>query len=255
MAFIFFILGLFFGSFLNVLIDRLPQGENPWRGRSRCDYCKKTLGVWDLLPVISFLWLRGKCRYCHKRLSWEYPLLELFTASVFGICGLALLNHYINHPYLGLILTAGLIIASSFIVIFFADIKYQIIPDEMIISLLGGSLLFIVFTSRSLLPYLLTSLIAAGFFLAIYVVTRGRGMGFGDVKLVFALGLFLGFPKALIALYIAFLTGAVVSLILILVKKKRLKSRIAFGPFLVGGSVLSLIFGQYIAQWYLNFFK
>ena len=265
----FFVLGTIIGSFLNVLIDRLSLGKNPWKGRSHCDFCKKTLQWYDLVPLFSFLLLRGCCRYCNKRLSWQYPIVELFTGLMFAFLYSFAIQSIINNQQLTIpnsqlnislypipyTLVPLLIVFSSFLVIFVADLKYWTIPDEMVISSGIGSLLLRLTTLTLTPEFIFSGLGASLFFLIIYLVTRGRGMGFGDVKLALVLGLFLGFPGIVVGLYAAFLTGATVSLILIILGKKRLKQRIAFGPFLILGTITSFLFGNQFIEWYMNFLK
>ncbi|KKS41360.1 MAG: Prepilin peptidase [Candidatus Gottesmanbacteria bacterium GW2011_GWB1_43_11] len=250
-----FTFGIVVGSFLNVLIDRLPQGESPWRGRSHCDHCQKNLAMLDLIPVLSFIFLGGKCRYCHKALSIQYPVIELVTGLLFVFT--FLYTSQISTSNFELRTLVLFIIFCSFLVIFMADLKYQIIPDEMVIMLVLGSLIhnFSTNSNISIYQYIATGIGAGLFFLVIFIATKGRGMGFGDVKLALVLGLFLGFPQIIIALYLAFLTGAGVSLILIILKKKKLKARIAFGPFMLSGAVISFFYGGRILQWYLNFLR
>lgn len=255
-----FLFGLAIGSFLNVLVDRLSKEENPLAGRSRCDYCRKILSLFDLIPVVSFILLQGRCRYCHKKLSWQYPIIEIASGLMFLSLFYFLYSSYSFPPteiLYNLILKyfSLTIIFSSLLVIFVADLKYQIIPDQMVISSLLGTIVYVVTFNELVQQNFLAGMGATAFFLSIYLVTRGRGMGFGDVKLSFPLGLWLGFPKIVIGLYVAFLTGALVSIILILAKKKRLKERIAFGPFMIWGAVISFFLGNQISQWYLSFFR
>ena len=254
-----FILGLLIGSFLNVLIDRLPNNESPFKGRSHCDHCRRTLGAFDLIPVISFLILGGKCRSCKKKISWQYPVVELFTGAMFLFLFSFFSKNQIFYSFefpnfLGL--ASLLILFCSFLVIFVADLKYQIIPDEMLVSAVLAIVIYhLISTPLSwmfLFNHLTSGIAGAGFFLGIYALTRGRGIGFGDVKLTFLLGLFLGFPGILIGLYGAFLTGAAVSSILIISGKKHWGQRIAFGPFLIFGTVTSFFFGNSLLQWYFS---
>lgn len=235
-----FLIGLCVGSFLNVLIDRLPKGENVLVGRSHCDFCKKTLRWYELVPLFSFLMQLGGCRRCHANLSIQYPLVEFIT----GV-GFVFFYQVLDYPLLTLF--AYWIIFSALLVVFMADLKYQIIPDSMVVAgIIGAILRFTSLTKEFSLagfaPYLLSAGGAAGFFFLLWVITRGRGMGFGDVKLAFLLGLLLGFPSIIIALYVAFLTGAVVGVILIVKGKKSLKTKVAFGPFLIIGFIVA-------AQW------
>lgn len=243
--FLWTLLGLVVGSFLNVLIERLPRGQNVIWGRSHCDWCKKPLVWYELIPLVSFLLQGGRCRRCRRRLSWQYPLVESVTALGFAV----IFYFYAPTPWLML---AYLFIFSALFVIFVADLKYQIIPDIMIgVGILGALVrLFFLFKSPFLIAnFLTTALIFSGFFLSLWLLTRGRGIGLGDVKLAFLLGLILGYPLFLIAGYAAFLTGAGVGVILILLGKKSLKSRVAFGPFLIVGAIVALIWGRMIFKW------
>lgn len=232
-----FILGLLVGSFVNVLADRLPHGENVLWKRSHCDYCKKTLRWFELIPIFSFLIQRGRCRRCRKKLSIQYPLVELTT----GI-GFTFLHSF---PFCLLFI--------SLLVIFVADLKYQIIPDSMII--LGFAATILNWFMRSMpvgdiLQYAETGLICFAVFYLIWMVTRGKGLGFGDVKFVLLMGVLLGFPGVISAFYVAFLTGAGYGVILMIGRKKTWKSKIAFGPFLVLGTVVALIWQpQLTALW------
>ncbi len=245
-SFVLFVIGLFVGSFLGVLVDRLPKDESVLKGRSYCEKCKKKLGAFDLIPLLSFIFLSGRCRYCKAPLSFYYPVIELTTGILFVLCYI-----FQFFPQSGISLREtifSLFIVSSLIVVFFTDLKYGIIPDKIIYPAIVISLLFIILNTKYLI--LNTSLSALGaflFFLLLFLITRGRGMGFGDVKLVFLMGLFLGFPKIIIALYLAFLTGALVSIILVIWGKKKLKGgTVPFGPFLVLGTLISFFFGNQV---------
>jgi len=236
-----FILGTAIGSFLNVLIDRLPNGQSIG-GRSHCDHCKKQLSVLDLIPILSFFLLKGKCRYCKKRLTFVYLLVELITGVAFIYSWL-----YINQDILEKIAFMGIL--SCLIVIFFADAKYRIIPDSIQIGLFLFSLIFV--SIKGLHPELFLNLVKASFItmlpiLFLFMITHGKGMGFGDVKLSFTMGLLLGIPLGLLAIYIGFIIGAVIGLILMVLGKKGLKSKIAFGPFLVAGTATTLFWGKII---------
>jgi leader peptidase (prepilin peptidase)/N-methyltransferase len=223
-----FILGLLIGSFANVLIDRLPNGESIWWGRSHCDHCKQQLRWFELIPVVSFLLQGSRCRRCHKKFSVQYPIVELITAIGFVL----LFPHSVSYYVLFIAL----------LVIFVADLKYQIIPDSMIVI----GCLAAIWTGIHLIP----AICSFAFFFVLWLVTKKKGMGFGDVKFAFFMGLVLGFPGIVIALYIAFLTGAFVGVILMVGKNKTWKSAIAFGPFLVLGTVVALVWQpQLVALW------
>ena len=242
---IIFLFGLTIGSFLNCIIYRLKVGKTFLRGHSFCPYCKHKLVWYDLIPVFSFLMLKGKCRYCQKPISIQYPLVELTTAILF----ILLFNsqNLLNTGYL-------LLITSFLIIIFVYDLKHYIIPDKVIFPAILTSFLFLFTTNSLLVNAILSAFGASLFFLLIYLISQGQWMGFGDVKLSFLIGLHLGFPNILVALFSAFFTGAIIGLILIAQSKKTLKSKVPFGPFLVFGTFLATLYGESIINWYCNLF-
>lgn len=260
--FFLFLIGIFIGSFLNVIIDRLPRKETIAKGRSYCEYCKKTLSWYDLIPLLSFLMLKGKCRYCHKKLSVYYPIIELSTGILFAVIYSWVLRIY-PLPFTIFHLIYYLIIISAFVVIFFEDVKFGIIPDKVVFPAIVITLLYLIINFQfvigkvaggSIFNYVFSAIGTCTFFLLLFLITKGKGMGFGDVKLAFLLGLILGFPKIILALYLAFLTGAIVGIILILWKKKMsIKETIPFGPFLIAGSLLSLFLGDLILPGIISF--
>lgn len=238
-----FIFGLAVGSFLNVLIDRLPKNESVVFGRSYCDHCRRPLAWYDLLPLLSFLLLKGKCRNCKKSIAWQYPKVELITGLIFSytyyyLTKINLINSDLIH------LSFYLSVVSGFIIIFFSDLKYRIIPDEILVFQSVIALFYHFFTKGNIRLFFLSGLLLFIFFFLLVIITKGKGMGWGDVKMSFVMGLILGFPKIIIAFYLSFLTGALFSLILILAGKKSWKSKIAFGPFLALGSTVSLFLGD-----------
>jgi prepilin signal peptidase PulO-like enzyme (type II secretory pathway) len=220
MMVVLFLFGLGIGSFLNVLIWRLNDEKAPkfWQGRSLCPHCRHQLSWKDNLPLLSFFLLGGKCRYCRKKISFHYPLVEAVAGMATAMIGFSPVN---------------LIIAYCFIVIFFSDWIYGLIPDEatVILAILGLVLNFGNWP---------VGLGAFGVLLILYAATRGRGVGFGDVKLVFPLGLLLGWPKILAMGYAASLLGGGYALILLLLRRKKFGDTIALGPFLIIGAVIAL---------------
>lgn len=246
-----FLLGLAVGSFLNVIVDRTEDGEDPIKGRSHCDNCKKKLSALDLVPLLSFLFLKGKCRYCRKKLSLYYPVIELTTAilfviSFFWIFGRFTLGSADIMQTISLVIL--LIIISALVVIFFTDMKYGLIPFKAvligILAVIAWNMFFST-TDFTIINYLLSAFGSFVAFLLLFLVTRGKGIGFGDVVYVFLMGLLLGYPNIILGFYIAFISGALISLILIGAKKKKLKgSTIPFGPFLVLGTIVCLFWGE-----------
>lgn len=251
---IIFLLGLSIGSFLNVLIDRLPNGESIWWDRSHCDSCRKTLSWYDLIPVVSFIILQRKCRSCHKKISWQYPLVELSTGLIFLFTSVSMIR-IISTGFIAPHLIYYLALSGSLLAIFVTDFKYRIIPDQILIFLTVLTLVYqFIYFPQLIKDNLISGIISLLFFLMLVIITRGKGMGLGDVKLAFVMGLSLGFPKIIVALYLSFLTGALVSLILILTHKKSMKSTIAFGPFLICATFVSLFFGATLWLWFKRMF-
>lgn len=254
MIFLFFILGASIGSFLNVLIDRLPKNQSIL-GRSRCDFCKKKIAWYDLIPIVSYFILKGKSRCCYKKLSFQYPLVETITGLIFVFLFKGITDSFL----LRTILVGGII--SSLIVIFFSDLKYHLISDYILWAFFIFSLLFKISTANFfgaanniILFKETTQSIISGLFVVlpiflIYYISHERAMGLGDVYLSAIIGFLLGWKEGFIALYIAFITGAIFGLILIITRKKKLKSKIAFGPFLVIGTIVMLFFADKV--WYL----
>jgi len=251
--FFIFILGLSTGSFLNVLIYRLPRSLK-LTGRSFCPKCKKKIFWYDNIPVLSFLLLRGKCRHCHSPISKYYPVVELLTGVLFLITAILLFGQEIRDMRYEIrfffLLTYHLFLISSLIVVFFTDLRHRIIPDQLIYPTIIIAFIFQAYSLRSTVYSCLLAAFGAGlFFLLLHLITRGKGMGFGDVKLAFLMGLVLGPLRVILALYLAFLTGAFTGVILILAKKKKFGEQIPFGPFLVGSTIVALFWGQEIVEW------
>jgi len=234
-------IGLCVGSFLNVLIYRLPREISFIKGRSFCPKCKKKISWFDNIPLFSYLRLGGKCRYCRSFISLRYPIVEVLSSILFLLTfnqiGLNLIN-----------LILSFVLISGLLIVFFIDLEHQIIPDCVIFPLAILFLLFFLFTGCRLLVInnLISAIGASLFLFLIWIATKGKGMGMGDVKLAFLLGLVLGFPKTLVAVYFAFLTGAIVGIILILVKKAKFGQKIPFGPFLSAATIVTYLWGERI---------
>lgn len=257
--------GLIFGSFLNVLISRFPRemaalplsrGNFDFAGRSHCDYCKKSLRWFELIPLISFIFLRGTCSRCAKPIPFEYFLTELFIGLSFAALAYALMNFQsVNGISLTMLtpwfsklhimaLYTGLF-ALLAIVLF--DAKYLYIPDIFtgIIFLAGlwESFLKVTIIGGETVFSIGGAAIGVGaFFFSLWYFTRGRGMGFGDVKLAAAVPLFLGSFEGVVSVLLAFWLGAAVGLALLVFKKKGMKDEIPFGPFLALGMLAILAF-------------
>ncbi|OIP57355.1 MAG: prepilin peptidase [Candidatus Levybacteria bacterium CG_4_10_14_0_2_um_filter_36_16] len=249
----FFVLGSIVGSFLNVLIDRLPKKNHTLLGRSHCVNCKKILSPLELVPLFSYLFLRGKCHKCKADIPFRIFFVEFSTGMFFSVIYL----HFLLAGYSLQTFIYLLIIVSSSIAIFFTDLEYGIIPDEILfatgVTITAYTLLF---AQNELSLKLLSAFAAFSLFFLLFLFTKGRGMGFGDVKLSFIIGFFLSFPRIVAGLYLAFLTGAVVSIILVIWKKKSFKKgTIPFGPFLIASMLVAYFFGNQILISFFQFFS
>ena len=269
-ALVVFIFGLVIGSFLNVVIFRLDTEEKIVNSRSKCLACGHPLSWYDMFPVFSFLSLGGKCRYCGKKISWQYPLVEAatgigfvaFFAKFFGTFDMLTLDAEGVFSALGVLGFLSLIyVFAAMVVMFVFDLRHYIIPDSVIYPAIavasawklaemlipGGRLCL-----ASLIPIFFPALLAAGLFYALILITKGEGMGGGDVKLGFLMGMVLGYPNILLALFVGFISGAVVGVPLVVGKKKNMKSMVPFGPFLIFGFLVSYFYGTSIIDWYWN---
>ncbi|MDD2447819.1 MAG: prepilin peptidase [Tissierellia bacterium] len=243
------IYGLIIGSFLNVWIYRAPVGESiVWPG-SHCPKCNTKLKWYDNLPVVSYLFLKGQCRYCRERISPQYPVVEFLNGIIYVI----MFNKFgftIDFVFYSLI-------SSVLIVISFIDIKEMIIPDNLIIIILILSVLqkganyYLFGISQNILNCIGGLLIAGGIFLAIVIVSRG-GMGGGDITLIAALGFVLGIKYILLTIFLSFIFGAIISLLLLLAKIKTLKNPIPFGPFIILGFFITVLGGRDLINLYIN---
>lgn len=252
-----FVTGLVMGSFYNVVIFRVPEGKSIVKPRSSCGSCGTVLKAADLVPVFSFIFLKGKCRYCKAEISAQYPLVELLSGLLFVVL------------YLKFGLTFELFFSiymmSVLLMVFFIDLKHQIIPNGLVIAgLIGGAAFFVlrfwhddaILDGAAWYSPLLGMAATSGFLFVIallgMLIYKGEAMGMGDVKIFLPIGLFLGLRLGIMALVFSVVIGGLSGLFLILTKLKDRKSQIPFGPFIVVGSFLSLMFGQEVLMWYLG---
>lgn len=255
--FIFF-LGTIAGSFLTSVTYRIPKNISFIRGRSYCPKCKKTISWYDNIPLLSYFILNGKCRHCGKKISGRYPVIEFFTGLTFlslwyflSVCGKFSGSSLFVCGFekdLGLLAFPFLLILAVFLIsLFIIDFENQVLPDELTMFVFVYGLLYLVLVKPdSLYVNFLTGLLASLFFLALNLITKGRGMGLGDVKLVLAGGLVLGKIVTLDWILLSFILGGVVSSFLLFGKRVKMKDRIAFGPILIVSFLVEVIFGPVI---------
>lgn len=246
------IVGLMVGSFLNVVIHRLPKGESVVFPGSHCPACQTPIRPWDNIPLVSFALLGGRCRTCRHPISWRYPLVEGLTGFLFAV----------TIGRFGLTLQAGFVLAflGALVVVSFIDLDHQIIPNAITLpgipaGLVGGVLV----GEPPFLDRLIGTLVGAGF---LYLVLLYGGavygqdaMGEGDLNLIALVGAFLGWRAIVVTILVACLTGSAVGLGLIATRRLGRRQHIPFGPFLSLGAVVALFWGTDLIAWYLTFLR
>jgi leader peptidase (prepilin peptidase) / N-methyltransferase len=254
-----FLLGLVFGSFVLAVVDRMKSGRDWVKGRSECESCKHVLRPVDLVPVFSWLSTGGKCRYCRQKLSAVYPLTEISV-------GISFLFSYIFWP-VGLVdfyTTAMFVVWLSAVVamagLFLFDMRWYLLPNKLIRPLIVFGLVWAVLdvlnrgmTIGIIFEYVSAVIVGAGVFLILYVISKGKWIGDGDIRLGVAIGLFTGNPfEAWLVIFIASMLGLIASIptIVKLKKKRRLNIKIPFGPVLILGLYITVMFGAQIIEWY-----
>lgn len=232
-----------------MVADRSVKGKSIM-GRSSCDFCHRKLSVLDLVPILSFLFLGGRCRYCKRRLSWQYPIVELSTGILFAFN----FFYFISYEKLGLVsIYYFLLIICVLIIVTIIDLKHYLIPTTLTLaaSLIALFYNYFFLDSGVFVEYVIASFGAALFFGIIVLVTLGRGMGEGDIFLAFLIGMVLGLKGTLVAVFAAFVVGAIVALFLVAFGRKKFGQAVPFGPFLVFGFLISLYWGEFLLNWYL----
>jgi prepilin signal peptidase PulO-like enzyme (type II secretory pathway) len=255
------VLGAVIGSFLNVLILRLPA-EQGIGGRSHCFNCQHTLSAWELIPIFSYIFLKGCCSSCGQKISVRYICIELFTALAFIITYTLMSDVLASADFSSwLLLIRSLFIIAVLIVVFMIDFEHYLILDKVVFpstAILLGLNIWLDFVRHNSfsVPYFLQGLISAAglslFFWSLHFFSKGRWMGLGDVKYALFLGLALPFPLIIPGAFLAFFIGSVVGVILIVTGNKTMGSKVPFGTFLSIAALISVWFGQGILNWYLG---
>ncbi|MFZ4403702.1 MAG: prepilin peptidase [Pseudobdellovibrionaceae bacterium] len=247
-----FVLGACLGSFANVVIYRMPEGLSVVKPRSRCPQCKTQLKWIDNIPILGWVFLRGRCRYCQAAVSWRYPFVELLMASLF------LLNFliYKDQPYQ---MAEYFIFIFALVVCTFIDFDHMILPNEFTLSgIVIGLLGSLINPDRSFTESLIGVLMGGGFLWALayfyFLFTKKEGMGGGDIKLLAWIGALLGFKAIPFVIMLSAIVGSVVGLIIAARSKTGLKTMIPFGPYLAFGAVVYMFGGQKLAEWYFHLF-
>lgn len=255
---IIFILGLLVGSFLNVVVYRIHRAETFVKGFSKCLFCGHRLYAKDLIPLFSYIFLKGRCRYCKQKFSKQYFLVELSTALAFSLIIINLLPGFQLANLTALLflqILYYLVITAFLVVIFVYDLKYYLILDKIIIPAVLFAIACSFFLGHDMLNLFLAAFIGGGFFLLQFVVSKGKWIGGGDIRLGFLMGIILGWPHILTGLFVAYLLGSIISLGLLLFGNKSWTDKVPFGTFLTLATFITMLYGQNLVNYYLSFFN
>lgn len=259
MAIFIFLLGLAVGSFINALVFRTHAGIPVTKGKSKCMSCEMVIKSHDLVPIFSYFLLRGRCRGCKTAISWQYPMVELVSGALFL---LMFLRYYFGwfvptevvSETMILYLVRDTVFAIFLLIIFVYDLRYQLILDRFTIPAIIFAFVINVILGYSLVSLLAGAFIVGGFFAMQYLVSKGKWIGGGDMRMGFLMGAMLGLLYGFAALVISYVLGAIVGIVLILSNKAKLHTKVPLGVFLALGTLLTLIFGEVIVEWYMSFF-
>lgn len=244
---IIFILGLLIGSFLNVCIYRIPREESVSYPPSHCTGCGARIKPYDLFPVFSYIFLRGKCRNCGDRISIKYPLTELLVGLLFA---LLYITHGLSFELLKFMILISFAVVIGFIDLYTTDVYFKTTLSGSI----AGIVLIIVgkYFGLGVWEYIYGALLGGGVISLIVILTKG--MGWGDAEICFLCGMFLGLRLTLLMLFLSFILGGITGVILILLKKKSSKDYIPFGPFIAFSAIFCIYFGENLLGWYFSMF-
>ncbi len=242
---IIFIFGLLIGSFLNVCIYRIPKKENITTARSHCMACGNVIKWYDLVPVLSYILLKGRCRYCKTKLSVQYPVIELLNGILYCLI------YYLVGMNIKSVLIC--VLTSALIVIAVIDWRTYEIPFGLNVFIMALGVIRLVTDWQNRLDYLIGAVSVSGFLLVLYYATKGRGIGGGDIKLMAAAGLFLGWKNCILAFVIGCVAGSVIHIIRMKVSKE--DHVLAFGPYLAAGIFIACLWGDMIVNAYLGSFS
>lgn len=243
---LFFIYGIVFGSFYNVVGLRIPKGESIVKPPSHCTVCDRNLTIIDLVPVFSYLFLKGKCRGCGTKIHWVYPVMEFATGLLFAF----------SYSQLGwsIELIAALLFISMLVIITVSDIAYMLIPDKILLFFLVPLVVVRIFSPLN--PWwdsIVGAVIGFGLLFLIALLSKG-GMGGGDIKLFLVIGVVLGVTDTLLTLFLASVIGTVIGTFALKKANKGRKTPIPFGPSIAIAAILAYFFGNSLVDWYVNLF-
>ncbi|PJE76263.1 hypothetical protein COV04_00050 [Candidatus Uhrbacteria bacterium CG10_big_fil_rev_8_21_14_0_10_48_11] len=241
-----FILGLLVGSFLNVLTLRIIAGESIVLGRSHCPHCKTPLRLFDMIPVMSYVMLRGNCRNCDASISPQYPLLELASAFAFVGIGASYFANGFSTAFLPL-LVRNLVLTAGLLALFVFDVRWYVVPDSVSLPLIAFAFLTNLWLGIPLGSLLLGAAVGGGFYAILHLASRGRWVGSGDIRLGALLGVILSWPVTLVGLYLAYLIGGAFGILLLVRGKAKRGAILPMGVFLTAATFLCMLYPEQAA--------
>lgn len=252
-----FILGIIFGSFINAWVWRTRQEISVAKGRSMCPHCKHQLVWYDLIPLFSYLLLGGKCRYCHKAISSQYLIVELCTGLLFGLLYLSLQpSTAYELVQFGIILAVSVLLVAAFVY----DAKYMELPEKFMLPAIVLGVVALGLKAyqtgwSSLTGQLIGLAVVVALYTALWFFSKGRWLGAGDIRIAAVMGLFLVPAQLIVGLFSAYLIGAIYGVYVLRKAKNKKGIKVPFGPFLIIGFYIGLLWGAQIANWYLGFLQ
>ncbi|MBU1126330.1 MAG: prepilin peptidase [Patescibacteria group bacterium] len=254
------VLGVIVGSFVNVVVFRTKTDEAFWKGRSKCRTCEVPISPIDLVPVLSYFALKGRCRSCSATIEWQYPAVELITGVMFGVLfaraalGIGVPDWIDGSEWLALFVRDA-VMSVFLLIIFVYDFKYSYILDRFSIPAIILAIVFNLALGADAINLLLGGLFIGGFFAFQFLVSSGKWVGGGDIRMGMLMGFLLGVSNGVLALFLSYILGAIFGIILILTKKRKLDSQVPFGTFMAAATLITMILGPYMLEWYLGFFS
>ena len=251
------VIGLVIGSFINVVVFRTHAGESWVKGRSKCQSCLEPIAAVDLVPVMSFFALKGRCRHCSSVIEWQYPAVELVMGILFGLLyaraalGIGI-PAFVDPSEVFALFVRDVTVASFLVIIFVYDFKYSYILDRFTLPAMVLALMFNVLLGADVWSLLLGGLLIGGFFAIQFLISNGKWIGGGDIRLGMLMGFLLGAEIGLLALFLSYLFGAIVGIYLVAMKKRALDSHVPFGTFLAFGTLIAMIWGEQLLAWYVG---
>lgn len=253
------VLGLVVGSFVNAFVLRAKNGI-PLMSGSKCTRCVEPIAWYDTVPVLSYVALRGRCRRCTAAIEWQYPAVEAAMAVLFAVFaarvvfGVAIPS-FIDVGETWLLFVRDAAMSALLVVIFLYDFRFSVIPDKFSVPAILVALIMNIALGANPWAILIGGLVLGAFFSVQYLVSNGRWVGGGDIRMGMAMGFLLGLPVGMVALFLAYIGGAIAGIALLVGKHRTLSSHVPFGTFLAGGTVIALLCGNAILTWYMSFFS